>query len=129
MIGSTIAHLAVQHGARVTILDAMLPAYGGNLFNLHGIFDAIKFVQGDIRDLSSGQSLVAETDYLFNLAGQVSYVDSNTDPFLDLDINCKGHLQMLEACRQVGAKARLIFASSMGGSITTRWTRAILSIV
>jgi nucleoside-diphosphate-sugar epimerase len=59
-----------------------------------------------------GQSLVKETDYLFNLAGQVSYVDSNTDPFLDLDINCKGHLQMLEACRQVGAKARLVFASS-----------------
>ncbi|MGA7561727.1 MAG: NAD-dependent epimerase/dehydratase family protein [Desulfobaccales bacterium] len=112
MIGSTIAHLAVQQGARVTILDAMLPAYGGNIFNLHGIFDAIQFVQGDIRDPAVGQSLVKETDYLFNLAGQVSYVDSNTEPFLDLDINCKGHLQMLEACRQVGAKARLVFASS-----------------
>ncbi len=112
MIGSTIAHLAVRQGARVTILDAMLPPYGGNLFNLHGIFDDIQFVQGDIRDPAVGQSLVKETDYLFNLAGQVSYVDSNTDPFLDLDINCKGHLQMLEACRQGGAKARLVFASS-----------------
>ncbi|MGO8669653.1 MAG: NAD-dependent epimerase/dehydratase family protein, partial [Desulfobaccales bacterium] len=80
MIGSTIAHLAVRHGARVTILDAMLPAYGGNLFNLQGISQAVKFVQGDIRDASLEPSLVAETDYLFNLAGQVSYVDSNTDP-------------------------------------------------
>jgi nucleoside-diphosphate-sugar epimerase len=51
-------------------------------------------------------------DYIFSLAGQVSYVDSNTDPLLDLDINCKGHIQVLEACRHVNTKARLIFASS-----------------
>ncbi len=93
MIGSTIAHLAVEQGARVTILDAMLPAYGGNLFNLHGISrpsNSSRAISG-IRSLD--RSLVAETDYLFNLAGQVSYVDSNPDPFLDLDINCKGHLR------------------------------------
>jgi UDP-glucose 4-epimerase len=112
MIGSTIAHLAVKSGARVTILDAMLPAYGGNLFNLEGIFEDIKFVQGDIRDGSLVKSLVADMDLIFSLAGQVSYVDSNTDPLLDLDINCKGHLQVLEACREAKSKARLVFASS-----------------
>lgn len=112
MIGSTIAHLAVQAGARVTILDAMLSPYGGNLFNLAGISEAIKFVEGDIREAALVKSLVAEADLIFSLAGQVSYVDSNTDPLLDLDINCKGHLQVLEACREVKSKARLIFASS-----------------
>ena len=112
MIGSTIAQLAVQSGAQVTILDAMLPAYGGNLFNLHGIHDAMKFVPGDIRDLELVKSLIPGMDYIFSLAGQVSYVDSNTDPLLDLDINCKGHIQVLEACRQARTKARLIFASS-----------------
>ncbi len=112
MIGSTIAHLAVQSGARVTILDAMLPAYGGNFYNLHGIFESIKFVQGDIRDISLVRSLIPGMDYIFSLAGQVSYVDSNTDPLLDLDINCKGHIQVLEACRQARTKARLVFASS-----------------
>ncbi len=112
MIGSTIAHLAVQSGAQVTILDAMLPAYGGNLYNLHGIFESIKFVPGDIRDLSLVRSLIPGMDYIFSLAGQVSYVDSNTDPLLDLDINCKGHIQVLEACRQAKTKARLVFASS-----------------
>ena len=112
LIGSTIAHLAVHSGAQVTILDAMLPVYGGNLFNLEGIFGAIKFVQGDIRDGSLVKSLVRETDLIFSLAGQVSYVDSNTDPLLDLDINCKGHLQVLEACREAKSRARLVFASS-----------------
>ena len=90
----------------------MLPVYGGNLFNLEGIFGAIKFVQGDIRDGSLVKSLVREVDLIFSLAGQVSYVDSNTDPLLDLDINCKGHLQVLEACREAKSKARLVFASS-----------------
>ena len=90
----------------------MLPVYGGNLFNLEGIFGAIKFVQGDIRDGSLVKSLVREADLIFSLAGQVSYVDSNTDPLLDLDINCKGHLQVLEACREAKSGARLVFASS-----------------
>lgn len=112
MIGSTIAHLAVAHGARVTILDAMLPMYGGNRFNLQGIMDKIQFLEGDIRDESQVCRAVADCDYIFSLAGQVSYVDSNTDPLLDLDINCKGHLQVLEACRRVNPQAKLLFASS-----------------
>jgi UDP-glucose 4-epimerase len=112
MIGSTIAHLAVKHGARVTILDALLPLYGGNLFNLQGNQDKIRFIQGDIRDFELVKSLIGEADIIFSLAGQVSYVDSNTDPLLDLDINCKGHLQVLEACREAKSRARLLFASS-----------------
>jgi nucleoside-diphosphate-sugar epimerase len=90
----------------------MLPAYGGNLFNLEGILGSIRFVQGDIRDISLVKSLVPDMDLIFSLAGQVSYVDSNTDPLLDLDINCKGHIQILEACRQANSRARLIFSSS-----------------
>jgi UDP-glucose 4-epimerase len=112
MIGSTIAHLAVARGARVTILDALLPMYGGNLFNLQGIREQVEFIQGDIRDLALMRRVVSGCDYIFSLAGQVSYVDSNTDPLLDLDINLKGHLQVLEACRRENPQARLLFASS-----------------
>jgi len=112
MIGSTIAHLAVAQGARVTILDAMLPMYGGNRFNLEGIRDQVRFIQGDIRDFDLMRGVAPGYDYIFSLAGQVSYVDSNTDPFLDLDINCKGHLQVLEACRRENPRAKLLFASS-----------------
>ena len=112
MIGSTIAHLTVAQGARVSILDAMLPMYGGNRFNLQGILDQVQFILGDIRDFELMRRVVPGYDYIFSLAGQVSYVDSNTDPLLDLDINCKGHLQVLEACRRENPQARLLFASS-----------------
>lgn len=112
MIGSHIAVLAVQRGARVTILDAMLPMYGGYHFNLHEIHDKIEFMQGDIRDLELLRQVVQGKDLIFNLAGQISYVDSNLEPLLDLDINCKGHLTFLEACRQCNRRAKLVFASS-----------------
>ena len=112
MIGSTMAHLAVRQGARVTVLDAMLPMYGGNLFNLEGTAQSLEFFQGDIRDLDLLTRLVPGFDFICSLAGQVSYVDSNTEPLLDLDINCKGHIQTLEACRRENPRARLLFASS-----------------
>ncbi len=112
MIGSTIAHLAAAHGARVTVLDAMLPLYGGNPFNLEGISGGVEFIQGDIRDLELLGRAVAGADYIFSLAAQVSYVDSNTEPLLDLDINCRGHLNLLNACVQVNRKARIVFTSS-----------------
>jgi len=86
--------------------------YGGNRFNLEGIRDQVRFIQGDIRDFDLMRGVAPGYDYIFSLAGQVSYVDSNTDPFLDLDINCKGHLQVLEACRLENPQAKLLFASS-----------------
>lgn len=112
MIGSTIAHLAVAQGAQVTVLDALLPMYGGNPFNLHKILDRIDFVQGDIRDFEVLKEAVKGADYIFSLAAQVSYVDSNIHPLLDLDINCRGHLNLLNACVQANREARIVFTSS-----------------
>jgi len=112
MIGSHIAQAAVAQGAQVTVVDALLPLYGGNLFNLQEIASRITFVQGDIRDAQLMNRLVPGQDIIYNLAGQVSYVDSNHDPLLDLDINCRGHITVLEACRRHNRRAKLIFASS-----------------
>jgi UDP-glucose 4-epimerase len=112
MIGSTIAHILVEQGAEVTVLDAMLPLYGGNSFNLKNILDKIVFVQGDIRDPELVKKSVDGMDYVFNLAAQVSYVDSNLDPMLDLDINCGGHLNVLLALSQVNRRAKVVFTSS-----------------
>src|SRR5271165_1206938 len=112
MLGSTLAHLAVESGARVRIVDAMLPLYGGNPFNLEPIEDEIEFVEGDIRDPRVMEEAVKDVDYIFDLAAQVSYVHSNRDPLLDLDINCRGHLVVLEACRQFNPGAKIIFSSS-----------------
>ncbi|MBI4524210.1 MAG: NAD-dependent epimerase/dehydratase family protein [Deltaproteobacteria bacterium] len=112
MIGSSIARKAVVHGAQVMIVDALLPLYGGNPFNIRDIRDSIQFVKADIRDYEKIEKLVIDTDVIFHLAAQVSYVDSNKDPFTDLDINCRGHLNILEAFRKANKKAKVIFSSS-----------------
>ncbi|HVB56312.1 MAG TPA: NAD-dependent epimerase/dehydratase family protein [Candidatus Acidoferrales bacterium] len=112
MLGSTLALLAVSQGAKVRIVDAMLPLYGGNQFNLRPIAHEIDFIKGDIRDADAMKEAVGNIDYVFDLAAQVSYVHSNRDPLLDLDINCRGHLIVLEACRKFSPKAKLVFSSS-----------------
>jgi UDP-glucose 4-epimerase len=112
MIGSTIARQLVEQGAEVTVVDALLPAYGGNRFNLADILDKIVFVKGDIRNLDRVRAWVDGADYVFSLAAQVSYVDSNHDPLLDLDINCRGHLNLLLALSQINRQAKVVFTSS-----------------
>lgn len=111
-IGSNLAHALVPLGARVTLLDALLPQYGGNPFNVREIADRVRVVQGDIRDPRILAAEVPETDVLFNLAAQVSYVDSMVEPFLDVDINCVGHLHVLETVRRLAPEAKVCFASS-----------------
>ncbi len=110
-IGSNIAHSVAAMGAKVTVLDSMLPLYGGNMFNLEGI-DGLRFIAGDIRDEAKVKEAVEGRDYIFNLAAQVSYIDSLKEPFLDLDINCLGHLRVLEAARMYAPDAKVLFSSS-----------------
>jgi UDP-glucose 4-epimerase len=111
-IGSTLAHHLVNHGAIVTVVDSMIPDYGGNLHNLDGIRDRIKINFSDVRDRYSMEYLIGEQDYLFNLAGQVSHVDSMMDPFADLEINAYSQLSILEACRHFNPTIRIVFAST-----------------
>ena len=111
-IGSNLAHVLVGRGDTVAVLDAMLPLYGGNEFNLAEIRDKIEFVKGDIRDKELVDSLVQDKELIFNFAAQVSYIDSKDRPFLDLDINGLGHLNVLEAMREHNPEAKVLFSSS-----------------
>lgn len=111
-IGSSLANALVKVGAKITILDAMLPLYGGNKFNLRGIKDDINFIKGDIRDKKLITEVVKNKDIIYNLAAQVSYIDSKDSPFLDLDINGFGHLNILEAARYHNPKVKILFSSS-----------------
>lgn len=111
-IGSNLAQALAARGERVTVLDAMLPLYGGNEFNLDGVRDRVELVVGDIRDEQLVKKLVAGKDVIYNLAAQVSYIDSKEQPFLDLDINGRGHLVVLEAVRQLAPAAKVLFSSS-----------------
>ena len=111
-IGSSLAQALMPLGANVTVLDAMLPLYGGNMFNLESILDKIKFVEGDIRDRELVNELVRGKDFIFDFAAQVSYIDSRELPFLDIDINGTGHMNVLEAMRLCAPSATYIFSSS-----------------
>jgi UDP-glucose 4-epimerase len=58
----------------------------GSLFNIAEIKDKVHVNISDVRDEHSIQKLVQEQDYLFNLAGQTSHLDSMQDPYEDLEI-------------------------------------------
>ena len=111
-IGSNLAHRLVGLGAEVVLVDSLVPEYGGNLFNAEGIQDRVRINISDVRDQHSIAYLVQGQDYLFNLAGQTSHMDSMADPFADLEINCRAQLSILEACRKHNPGIKIVFAST-----------------
>ena len=111
-IGSNLARHLVDLGARVTLVDSLIPEYGGNLFNIAGIEDHVRVNISDVRDEHSMKYLVQGQDILFNLAGQTSHMDSMHDPFTDLEINAKSQLYILEACRRYNPEVKIVFAST-----------------
>lgn len=111
-IGSNLARELVALGAKVAVVDSLIPEYGGNRRNLAGVASQVKVHIADVRDWPKLPRLVRGQDFLFNLAGQTSHMDSMTDPQTDLDINCRAQLAILEACRQHNPKIRIVFAST-----------------
>lgn len=111
-IGSNLARALVALDARVSIVDSLMPEYGGNNRNIAGIAGKVKVHVADVRDWPKLPRLMRGQDYLFNLAGQTSHMDSMTDPQTDLDINCRAQLAILEACRLHNPQIRIVFAST-----------------
>jgi len=111
-IGSNLARALAGLGARVSIVDSLVPEYGGNRRNLAGIASRVRVHLADVRDWPRLPDLIRGQDFLFNLAGQTSHMDSMTDPQTDLDINCRAQLAILEACRQHNPGIRIVFAST-----------------
>jgi len=113
-IGSNLARVLVKLGAEVCIADSMIPAYGGNLFNIQEIKDKVKINFSDMRDRHGLEYLVKGKDIIFNLAGTLSHIDSMKDPFTDLEINCDSQLSLLEACRRNNHDVKILFAGTRG---------------
>ncbi len=111
-IGSNLARTLVGLGAQVTIIDALIPDYGGNRFNIDGLEGRLRLEVSDIRDEASVRALVRGQDVIFNLAGQVSHIDSMRDPHTDLEINCRAQLSLLEACRAHNPHVKVVFAGT-----------------
>jgi UDP-glucose 4-epimerase len=113
-IGSNLSARLMELGARVTIVDNMMPRLGGNLFNVKEIMDHIQINFSDVRDEHSMDYLVKDQDFIFHLAGQVNHVDSIRNPIQDLDINCRGTLVLLESCRKYNREVKVIFSGTRG---------------
>jgi UDP-glucose 4-epimerase len=111
-IGSNLAHQLVRLGADVLIVDSLITDYGGNLFNVDGIADRVRVNIADIRQQTTMNYLVKGRAVIFNLAGQVSHIDSMRDPYTDLEINCRSQLTILEACRHHNPAAKVVFAGT-----------------
>ena len=111
-IGSNLARALVALGADVLIVDSLIPDYGGNLFNVAGLEDRLRINIADIRQQTTMNYLVQRQDVIFNLAGQVSHIDSMQDPHTDLEINCRAQLAILEACRRNNPDVKVVFAGT-----------------
>ena len=111
-IGSNLTRRLVEHGNTITLVDSLIPEYGGNLRNLYDIQDKITVNLSDVRDVPAINNLIKGHHFLFNLAGQTSHLDSMHDPITDLDINAKAQLSILEACRKYNPHIRIVFAST-----------------
>ncbi len=111
-IGSNLAVRLVGLGAEVTLVDSMVPEYGGNWFNIEPIKSYVQVNISDIRDPYSMRYLISGKDVVFNLAGQTSHMDSMSDPFTDLEINCVAQLSILEAIKKYNPNAKIIYTST-----------------
>ena len=113
-IGSNLTRTLTQLGAEVTVVDDLRPNYGGNRFNLDGVASNVKLIELDIGEEKAMRAVVGGFDAIFNLVGQVSHVDSMENPLVDLYTNVTAHIGMLEACRRVGIKPKIVFAGTRG---------------
>ena len=111
-IGSNLATRLVGFGAEVLLVDSLIPEYGGHLFNIQQVREKVRVNISDVRDEHSMRYLVQGEDFLFNLAGQTSHLDSMTDPYTDLEINARAQLSILECCRKYNPSLEIVFAST-----------------
>jgi UDP-glucose 4-epimerase len=111
-IGSNLARTLATLGADVLLVDSLIPDYGGNLFNVAGFESQLRVNIADVREQSTMDYLVRDREVIFNLAGQVSHIDSMRDPATDLDINCRAQLTLLEACRRHNPATKVVYAGT-----------------
>jgi UDP-glucose 4-epimerase len=111
-IGSNLARALVDLDADVLIVDSLLPDYGGNFANIAGFASRLRVNIADVRQGTTMNYLVRGRDVIFNLAGQVSHIDSMRDPHTDLEINCRSQLTILESCRQHNPATKVVFAGT-----------------
>lgn len=107
-IGSNLAHKCLELGGRVTVLDCLDPHSGGNLHNINGIRDSIELVLSDVLNFDEVSRVIIDKDILYNCAASTSHPFSMKEPWIDLDVNCRGVINLLEAARRFNKKMKFV---------------------
>lgn len=114
-IGSNLAIRLVELGAQVSIVDAMIPGYGGNFHNIAPVKDDVLVNLSNICDEYSMNHLVQGQGYIFHLASQVSHMRSIIEsPYLDIEFNVRGTAVLMEAVRRYNPDAVVVRAGTRG---------------
>jgi UDP-glucose 4-epimerase len=111
-VGSNVALALATGGADVTVVDARVPTHGANPHNLDGAARRIDVIEADIGDADAVRDAAVRAEIVFNLAGQVSHVESMARPLFDLDVNTRSQLGFLELLRAAGSQAVVIYTST-----------------
>lgn len=107
-IGSNVAEAFAKRGARITVFDNGDPLGGGNSRNLDEVAGDIELITGDIRDAEAVARVVRDAEVIIHCAAQTSHMRSMQEPLLDLDVNARGTLTLLEAVRKTRPDAKLV---------------------
>lgn len=107
-IGSNLAHRCLELGAAVTIYDCLDPKSGGNMHNVNDIVEDISIVINDIRNLEAVCSAVRNQDIMFSCAAFTSHPNSMREPLIDIEVNCRGVINILEGARRFNPDLHLV---------------------
>ncbi|HEU5237780.1 MAG TPA: NAD-dependent epimerase/dehydratase family protein [Pyrinomonadaceae bacterium] len=107
-IGSNLARQCLALGAKVSIYDCLDPRSGGNIFNAHDIKDSVEIIFNDIRSFEGLSAAIVDKELIFNCAAYTSHPKAMQDPLIDIDVNCKGVINLLEAARRSNPRAKIV---------------------
>lgn len=107
-IGSNLARKCLELGAEVTIFDCLDPHSGGNLYNICDVRQEVELKLHDILNFDRVSECTFGKDILFNCAASTSHPFSMQEPWLNLDANSRGVINLLEACRRYNSDIKFV---------------------
>ena len=111
-IGSNLGHFLVEAGAEVVIIDSLDPRSGGHIGNIKGIENRVSVVSADICQFDAVAAIVQQASHVFHCAAHTSHPYSMRDPQRDVEVNCIGTINVLEALRRFSPTARLVYVGT-----------------